>query len=197
MPLAVPICGKSAEKKKIRKTSYCNLYTKKACTRSVRRKFLGINEKLTFTWFHHHFYRWLFTRIIGQRMKTSEGKRAYGDNQIIPNNSLVCVALPHKNCRDMGSLVDGRDNLLMISETRWLHCFHPTWVDRNHSVLTLATLWGLSPHKMPLLQLPASSSRDLQATHMSDKLVTNWGVPMTPLGAVIHQNKSELRKVLT
>lgn len=47
----------SGKKKKMRKTSYCNLYTKKACIWSMRGKSPGINEKLTLTWFHHHFCR--------------------------------------------------------------------------------------------------------------------------------------------
>lgn len=48
-------------------------------------------------------------------MRTSEGEMEYGDSQIIPDNSLVWVTLPHNSCSDMGCLVDGKDILLMIS----------------------------------------------------------------------------------
>ena len=42
-------------------------------------------------------------------------QREYGDRQIIPDNSLAWVTLPHNSCSNTDSPVDGRETLLMIN----------------------------------------------------------------------------------
>lgn len=84
-----------------------------------------------------------------------------------------------------------RRNICLLFKHQ-LFCSYPNWLLEFGSgtdyVEWVQTPWGKSSvlYRLPPLWTPASSSWGFQATHNSDQMTTNLGVPRIPSGSIIY-----------